>query len=78
MGNSVGMILPKAILQELGARAGTKMDMRVEKGRVVATPKRVVREGWAEAAALIGAEPLTDEEADWLAFGNDGDAELTW
>lgn len=78
MGNSVGMILPKAVLKELGAGAGTPMTLRVEAGTVVATPVRHPREGWAEAAALIGAEPLTEEEQDWLAFGNDGDDELTW
>lgn len=78
MGNSVGMIVPKAILKELGATAGTAMDLRVENGQVVAKPVRHPREGWAEAAALIGAEPLTQEEEDWLTFGNDGDDELTW
>ena len=78
MGNSVGMILPKALLNELGAGAGTPMTLRIEAGTVIATPVRHPREGWAEAAALIGAEPLTEEEQDWLAFGNDGDDELTW
>ena len=78
MGNSVGMIVPKAILKELGASAGTPMEVRVEEGRFVATPVRHPREGWAEAAAIIGAEPLSEEEQDWLAFGNDGDDELTW
>lgn len=78
MGNSVGMIVPKAILQELGAGAGTAMDMRVEDGRVVATPVRKVREGWAEDAERIAAHGITDEEADWMAFGNEGDDELTW
>lgn len=78
MGNSVGMIVPSAILKELGAAAGTPMDVKLEGGKVVATLVRHPREGWAEAAALIGAEPLTEEEQDWLAFGNDGDGELTW
>lgn len=78
MGNSTGLIVPKALLTELGAAAGTPMDIRVEDGRVVATPLRRPREGWAEAAAKIGAEPLTEEERDWMAFGNEGDDELTW
>jgi antitoxin MazE len=78
MGNSVGMIVPKAILKELGATAGTPMDVRVEEGKVVATPLRHPREGGAEDAARIGAEPLTDEERDWMGFGNDGDDVLTW
>ena len=78
MGNSVGMIVPKAILRELGATAGTTMDVRVEEGRVVATPLRHPRAGWAEDAERVAAHGLTKEEADWLGFGNDGDDELTW
>jgi antitoxin MazE len=79
MGNSTGMILPKPILQELGVKSGAAMDVIVENGRVIATPvKRKVREGWAEAAARIGAEPLTEEEQDWMGFGNDDDDKLKW
>lgn len=78
MGNSVGMIVPKAILKELGASAGMPMDVRIEGGAVIATPIANPRAGWAEDAARIGALPLTEEEADWMAFGNDGDDELVW
>ena len=78
MGNSTGMILPKPILKELGVESGTSMDVIVENGRVIATPvKRKVREGWAEAAAIIGAEPLTEEEREWLDFDDDIE-EWTW
>ena len=79
MGNSTGMILPKPILQELGVESGAAMDVVVENGRVIATPvKRKLREGWAEAAARIGVVPLTQEEEDWLGFGNDDDENLEW
>ena len=78
MGNSVGMIVPKAVLQEIGLAVGAPMDVRVEEGKVVATPIRKAREGWAEDAAAVAAFGLTEEEADWMGFGNDGDAELTW
>lgn len=78
MGNSVGMIVPKAVLQEIGLTVGATMDVRVEEGKVVATPIRKVREGWAEDAALVAAAGLTEEEAEWMAFGNDDDGELTW
>ena len=78
MGNSTGMILPKPILKELGVESGTSMDVIVENGRVIATPvKRKVREGWAEAAAIIGAESLTEEERQWLDFDDDIE-EWTW
>lgn len=78
MGNSVGMIVPKAVLQEIGLSAGAPMDVRVEEGKVVATPIRKVREGWAEDAARVAAHGVTEEEAEWLAFGNDDDGEWTW
>lgn len=78
MGNSVGMIVPKALLREIGLSAGAPMDVRVEGGQVIATPIRHVREGWAEDAERLAAAGPTEEEADWLGFGNDGDAELTW
>jgi antitoxin MazE len=78
MGNSTGMILPKPILKELGVESGAAMDVVVENGRVIATPvKRKVREGWEEAAKRIGAEPLTQEELDWLGFDDDIE-EWTW
>lgn len=78
MGNSVGMIVPKAVLQEIGLTAGAPMDVRVEEGKVVATPIRKVREGWAEAAALVAAAEEDPDEAAWAAFGNEGDDELQW
>ena len=78
MGNSIGMIVPHALLKELGVTAGTAMDVRLEEGKVVATPVRHPREGWAEAAALVAAAEEDPDEAAWTAFGNDGDDELTW
>lgn len=79
MGNSTGMILPKAILDQLGLASGTKVELRVENGEVIARPaKRKVREGWEEAAKRIGAEGMTDEEREWLAMPSDFDGEWEW
>lgn len=78
MGNSTGLIVPKALLNELGASAGTPMDIRIENGSVVATPQRRPREGWAEAAAAIAAAEEDPDEALWRGFGNAGDDALTW
>lgn len=79
MGNSTGMILPKAILDQLGLASGTKVELRVENGEVIATPaKRKVREGWEEAAKRIGAEGLTQEELEWLEMPSDFDDEWEW
>lgn len=69
MGNSTGMILPKAILDQLGLVCGAKVELRVVDGAVVAEPvKRKVREGWEEDAKRIGAAGLTEEEREWLEF----------
>ena len=67
MGNSTGMIVPKAILDQLGLVCGAKVDLRVENGEVIARPaRRGVREGWADDARRIGAVAPTDEERAWL------------
>ena len=72
------MILPKAILAEIGAASGTAMEISVERGRVVASPIRSPRDGWAEAAAAVAAAEDDPDEAAWQAFGSDGDDELAW
>ena len=78
MGNSTGLIVPKAVLHEAGLASGAMLDLVVENGGFVARPVVDVRAGWAEAAALIGAEPLSPEDEDWLGFSNEGDADWTW
>jgi antitoxin MazE len=48
----------------------------MEEGRLfISKPKRNPREGWEEASKLIAAEGLSDEDREWLDFGNDFDAE---
>ena len=77
MGNSTGLIVPKAVLREAGVESGTTLDLVVENGRIVASPVRDhPRAGWAEAARSLADEP--DDLADWRALPNEGDAELTW
>jgi antitoxin MazE len=79
MGNSTGLIVPKALLDQLGLASGAKIELRVEGGEVIARPvRRKVREGWAEDAARIGALDLTPEEGDWLEFDDpiEGDDDI--
>lgn len=78
MGNSTGMILPRAILGEIGVTTGAAMDLRVEDGRLIVTPVHKVRDGWAEAAAQIAAAEEDPDEDAWSAFGSDGDDALKW
>ena len=67
IGNSAGVILPKPALQALGVAEGGAVEFIYETGRISIVPaRRKVREGWADAAAQIVAEGLTEEELEWL------------
>jgi antitoxin MazE len=58
MGNSTGMIVPKVVLAELGAREGQALDIRVEQGRLVAAPAGALGDG-----VLISAEDARELDA---------------
>lgn len=76
MGNSTGMIVPRSILGQIGVTTGATMDLRVEDGKLIASPvDSTPRDGWAQAASAMAE---TEQEIDWRAFGNDQDADLTW
>lgn len=77
MGNSTGLIVPRAVLAEAGVASGTTLDLIVENGRIVATPVPSVRAGWTEAA-LLATDPEPADEAAWRGFANAEDADLTW
>jgi antitoxin MazE len=61
IGNSRGVRLPKAVLEE--AQLGDEIDLKAEPGCIVIRSVRKVRAGWAEAARqmnLRGDYPLLD------------------
>lgn len=77
MGNSSGVIIPKPLLVEIGAKAGDEVELVVEQGRLVLTPLvGRPRAGWADDARLLAAEG--DDALAWPEFGNEGDESLTW
>ena len=79
MGNSTGMILPKPILTALGVASGVRLELEVDNGRVIVTPiRRKIREGWADAAAVLAATASTADEEAWTNLTDDGDADWTW
>jgi antitoxin MazE len=39
-GNSLGLRLPKSIIEQLGVKEGTELDLVVENGRLVIQPRR--------------------------------------
>jgi antitoxin MazE len=76
MGNSTGLIVPRALLGEIGLTTGAALDLRVEDGKLIATPVTMARRaGWAEAAQQIESEDAADE---WRGFANEDDADLIW
>jgi len=76
MGNSSGVIIPKPLLTEIGAKAGDDMEMTIEAGRIVIAPVRdKPRAGWADDARTIAL--AEDDALAWPEFAN-ADDDLTW
>jgi len=76
-GNSAGIVIPKPLLAEIGAKAGDGVELTVEGGRIIIEPvKEPARVGWAADAERLAAEG--DDALAWPEFGNAEDAELTW
>lgn len=76
-GNSAGVLIPKPLLSEIGAKAGDSVELKVEGGRIVIEPVvRPARAGWAEDSRRLAREQ--DDELVWPEFGNDEDETLTW
>jgi antitoxin MazE len=60
-GNSTGVLIPKPLLSEIGAKAGDSVELKVEAGRLVIERTRGrPRSGWAKAARRL-AEARDDE-----------------
>ncbi|MCO4889258.1 MULTISPECIES: AbrB/MazE/SpoVT family DNA-binding domain-containing protein [Cupriavidus] len=75
MGNSQGVLIPKAILAQLGLENEVEMEI-VNDTLVLRRPRQAPRQGWAEASRQIAADG-----DDTLVLGelpNADDAELKW
>ena len=74
-GNSRGIVIPKALLTQLGL--GEVAEMSVENDSlVIRKPVSSARQGWAQAAeqiAAAGQDTLVMGE-----FANEGDEDLAW
>jgi len=75
IGNSKGMIIPTALLAQLGL--DTEAEVCVEGGAlIVRAPAKPVRSGWAEASKELSR--LDDDALLMPEFANAADAELAW
>lgn len=83
LGNSHGVIIPKLLLAEIGAKADDPVDIKVKKGRIVIerikrarSKERDPRAAWAEECKAIreaGEDGLVCPE-----FDNEDDETLVW
>jgi antitoxin MazE len=77
MGNSHGVIIPKLLLEEVGAAPNDPVDLKVKKGRIVITPARPgPRAGWAEASKALTA--AGEGRLVWPQHGHAGNDKLVW
>lgn len=77
MGNSSGVIIPKPLLSEIGAKAGDTVDIVAIEGKlVISAAKARPRAGWAEDAKRIAE--AEDDALVWPEFPNEGDESLIW
>jgi len=66
LGNSAGIILPAAFLRSLKCEVGQTIDIAVEDGRLVVTPKRSKRYTAAELNALCNPRaPMPEDIVAW-------------
>jgi antitoxin MazE len=75
LGNSQGILIPKPLLQQVGLVDQAEMLVEGD-ALVLRRPKRMPREGWAEACkemAARGEDALVLPE-----FANEGDVDLKW
>lgn len=75
MGNSQGVIIPKALIAQFGFEGEVEMKVTPD-GIMLAKPQEKARAGWAEASQQLAA--AGDDVLVWPEFGNEGDKELAW
>jgi antitoxin MazE len=77
MGNSHGVIIPKPLLEEIGARPNDQVELRVSSGRIVIAPVTIhPRAGWAEASKRL--RKADDAGLAWPELANKGDKDPEW
>jgi len=79
IGNSAGVILPKPVLETLGAKLGDRIEFVAEDGRVFLSPVTTdPRAGWEEDSKRLGTLGLTEEDREWLEAPLSSQADKDW
>jgi antitoxin MazE len=77
IGNSLGVVIPKPVLAQLGLDSKAEVEMTIEDGALILRrPASPARTGWAEASRRIAE--AGDDELVIGEFGNVEDSELVW
>jgi len=75
LGNSRGILIPKPLLQHAGLE--DEAEILVDGNTlVIRRPKKVARQGWAEASKKLAVSG--DDKLVWPEFAIEADADLTW
>lgn len=53
IGNSRGVRIPKPLIEQAGL--GERVELRLEKNRIIIAPERGVREGWEDSFRVAGS-----------------------
>ncbi len=72
VGNSVGSIIPAAMLRQLNLDVGTPIDMQIKGGAIVITPVKppILRLPFSEADLLDGLDAHTAHADEMAQLGN--------
>ena len=73
IGNSRGIIIPKAILQKTRLSGAVEVDIKGDEIVIRKLKDDVPRAGWAAQIEAAGVPGLTDEDSDWLSAPLVGD-----
>ncbi len=83
IGNSLGVRIPKAIIQQVGFKEDTNLVFKVTDAGLLISPVREPREGWEEAFKTTSKKQSNKQQKEQMLMGdnivNDFDKdEWTW
>lgn len=79
IGNSAGVILPKPVLETLGAKLGDTVEFITEGSTVrIEAVKSDPREGWEEDSRRLGEQGMSEGSREWLEAPLNAEADSEW